>query len=119
MYIYVLYKATESIHSFNRNSQNHMFSHYLVATLAGCGRMLGGGRCQFSFHSFPLVGAGGLSHPHYPKRRVTLSGGTVLRPKLFSWFSQRESTLPPPLLGSSSDGGGSRGGVWRGKSGQR
>lgn len=71
----------------------------------------------FSF--IPFGGSWGcLSHPHYPKHRVTLSGGAVLRPKLFSWFSQRESTLPLPLLGSSSDGvavGGMCGGVRAGR----
>lgn len=39
--VYVLYKATQDTHSFNRNSKNHTFSHCLVATLPGYGRMLG------------------------------------------------------------------------------
>ena len=113
----MLYKATENIHSFNWNSQNHMFPHCLVATLVGCGRMLR--RVVSILFSFtPFGGSWGcLSHPHLPQAQSHTLDGAVLRPRLFSWFSQRESSCLL-LSGSPSGGSGSvrggGGGWWSG-----
>lgn len=95
--VYVLYKATENIHSFNQNSQNHMFPHCLVATLVGCGRMLR--RAVSILFSFsPFGGSWGcLSHPHLPQARSHALRWSSAQAQALFLVSQRESTLPPPL----------------------
>lgn len=103
--IYVLYKATQNTHSFNRNSKNHTFSHCLVATLPGYGRMSGVNSLLTPSPWWEL----GASSPPPPTSGVAwhiLLHRSVLGPSSFSWLSQQESPLPPPLLGSPSGAGG-------------
>lgn len=55
IYVYVLYKSTQTIHSFHQNCKNHTCFH-IGGTLEGYGRMLG----TSSLYLLLLLGAGGL-----------------------------------------------------------
>ena len=97
IYVYVLYKATQNTHSFNRNSQNHTFSHCLVATLAGYGRMLGV-NSLFTHSPWWELGASSPPPPTPGIEWHILLHGSALGPKLLLLtFAAGEPAASPSL----------------------